>query len=75
MSCKYILNDVDDRLATITLNRLERRNALGWTLPAEMSDAKPPAIARATEQVQYPQKTEASFRACLAAVDSEGHKR
>ncbi len=54
MSCKYILYDVDDCLATIALNRLEWRNAFGWTLPAEMSKAKPPAIARATVQIQCP---------------------
>lgn len=39
MSYEYILYDVADRLATITLNRPERRNALNWPLLAEMSDA------------------------------------
>ena len=39
MSYEYILYDVDDRLATITLNRPEQRNALNWPLLREMSDA------------------------------------
>lgn len=39
MSYEYILYEVDDRLATITLNRPERRNALSWPLLREMSDA------------------------------------
>ena len=32
MSYTNILYGVDDRLATITLNRPERRNALSWPL-------------------------------------------
>src|SRR3990170_2858347 len=39
MSYQYILYDVEDRLATITLNRPERRNALNWPLLEELSDA------------------------------------
>lgn len=34
-----ILYAVDDRLATITLNRPERRNSLNWALLYELSDA------------------------------------
>jgi enoyl-CoA hydratase len=39
MTYENILYGVDDRLATITLNRPERRNALTWALLAELSDA------------------------------------
>jgi len=39
MSYQYILYDVGDRLATITLNRPEQRNALNWPLLEELSDA------------------------------------
>lgn len=39
MGYEHILYDVDDRLATITLNRPERRNALNWPLLHELSDA------------------------------------
>ena len=39
MSYQYILYDVADRLATITLNRPEVRNALNWPLLDELSDA------------------------------------
>ena len=39
MTYKYILYDVADRLATITLNRPEVRNALNWPLLEELSDA------------------------------------
>ncbi|OGT83184.1 MAG: hypothetical protein A3H91_17500, partial [Gammaproteobacteria bacterium RIFCSPLOWO2_02_FULL_61_13] len=39
MSYEYILYDVDDRLATITLNRPQRRNALSWPMLEEVSAA------------------------------------
>jgi enoyl-CoA hydratase len=39
MSYQYILYDIEDRLATITLNRPEQRNALNWPLLEELSDA------------------------------------
>ena len=39
MTYKNILYGVDDRLATITLNRPERRNALSWPLLYELRDA------------------------------------
>jgi enoyl-CoA hydratase len=39
MTYKDILYGVDDRLATITLNRPERRNALNWPLLYEVVDA------------------------------------
>ena len=39
MNFKNILYDVDERLATITLNRPDQRNALSWPLLAELSDA------------------------------------
>jgi len=39
MSYTNILYGVDDRLATITLNRPERRNALSWPLLYEVADA------------------------------------
>jgi enoyl-CoA hydratase len=39
MSYKNILYDVSDRLATVTLNRPERRNALSWPLLSELSYA------------------------------------
>jgi len=39
MSYKDILYGVEDRLATITLNRPERRNALNWPLLYEVVDA------------------------------------
>ena len=39
MTYQYILYDVEDRLATITLNRPEQRNALNWPLLHELSDA------------------------------------
>ena len=43
MSYQFILYDVDDRLATITLNRPDQRNALNWPLLEEMRDALPGA--------------------------------
>lgn len=39
MSYQNVLYDVGDRLATITLNRPERRNALNWPLLYELGDA------------------------------------
>jgi enoyl-CoA hydratase len=39
MTYQDILYSVDDRLATITLNRPERRNALSWPLLYEVVDA------------------------------------
>ena len=39
MTYKNILYGVDYRLATITLNRPERRNALSWPLLYELRDA------------------------------------
>ena len=39
MAYNNILYEVEDRLATITLNRPERRNALSWALLYELSDA------------------------------------
>lgn len=39
MSYEFILYDVEDRLATITLNRPEHRNALNWPMLEEVSDA------------------------------------
>jgi enoyl-CoA hydratase len=36
---KFILYDVADRLATITFNRPDRRNAINWPMSAEISDA------------------------------------
>lgn len=39
MAYQYILYEVADRLATITLNRPKQRNALNWPLLEEMSDA------------------------------------
>ena len=39
MSYQFILYDVEDRLATITLNRPEQRNALNWPMLEEISDA------------------------------------
>ena len=39
MAYEHILYDVDDRLATITLNRPKQRNALTWPLLEELSDA------------------------------------
>lgn len=39
MSYQFILYEVDDRLATVTLNRPEVRNALNWPLLEELRDA------------------------------------
>ncbi len=39
MAYENILYDVEDRLATITFNRPERRNAINWDMSAEISQA------------------------------------
>ena len=39
MAYENILYDVEDRLATITFNRPERRNAINWDMSAEISAA------------------------------------
>ncbi len=39
MTYQFILYEVDDRLATITLNRPEQRNALNWPMLEEVSKA------------------------------------
>ncbi|NQV55163.1 MAG: enoyl-CoA hydratase/isomerase family protein [Rhodospirillales bacterium] len=39
MSAEHILYDVEDKLATITFNRPERRNAINWDMSAEISAA------------------------------------
>ncbi|MDP6427728.1 MAG: enoyl-CoA hydratase-related protein [Rhodospirillales bacterium] len=39
MAYEHILYDVEDRLATITFNRPERRNAIHWKMSAEISKA------------------------------------
>ncbi len=39
MSYETILYDVDDRVAHITLNQPDKRNALNWTMLQELSDA------------------------------------
>lgn len=39
MAYSYILYDVTDRIATITLNRPKHRNALNWPLLEELRDA------------------------------------
>ncbi len=39
MSYESIAYDTDERIATITLNRPDRLNAIDWSMPAEISDA------------------------------------
>ena len=39
MNYQFITYEVDDRLATITFNRPERRNAIHWAMSAEISTA------------------------------------
>jgi len=39
MTYENILYEVDDRVARITLNRPEIRNALNWSMLGELSDA------------------------------------
>ena len=39
MSFETLLYDVEDRVATITLNRPERRNAFDWTMAGELTQA------------------------------------
>lgn len=65
-----LLTDVADGVATLTLNRPERRNALSWSLVADMRAAV--AALRADPEVRVVVLTGAGDRAFCAGADLGG---
>jgi enoyl-CoA hydratase/carnithine racemase len=65
-----LLYDVADGVATITINRPERRNALSWTVMTELRAAF--AAARADDAVRVVVLTGAGDRAFCAGADLTG---
>ena len=70
MEFESLLYDVADHVATITINRPERRNALSWTVMTEMRGAF--AQAKADSQVRVVVLTGAGDKAFSAGADLTG---
>jgi enoyl-CoA hydratase/carnithine racemase len=70
MEFESLLYDVADRVATITINRPERRNALSWTVMSELRGAF--AQARADPAVHVVVLTGAGDKAFSAGADLSG---
>jgi enoyl-CoA hydratase/carnithine racemase len=70
MEFESLLYDVADRVATITINRPERRNALSWTVMTELRGAF--AQAKADPDVRVVVLTGAGDKAFSAGADLSG---
>src|SRR3954451_3738295 len=70
MKFDTLLYDVDDRVATVTINRPERRNALSWTVMTELRTAF--ARAKADPDVRVVVLTGAGDKAFCAGADLSG---
>jgi enoyl-CoA hydratase/carnithine racemase len=70
MEFESLLYDVADRVATITINRPERRNALSWTVMTELRGAF--AAAKADPDVSVVVLTGAGDKAFSAGADLSG---
>src|SRR5712671_3581705 len=65
-----LLYDVHEHVATITINRPDRRNALSWTVMSELRGAV--AVAKADPDVRVVVITGAGDRAFSAGADLSG---
>lgn len=65
-----LLYDVRDRVATLTINRPERRNALSWTVMSELRAAL--AVAKVDAEVSVVVITGAGDKAFSAGADLSG---
>jgi enoyl-CoA hydratase/carnithine racemase len=70
MEFESLLYDIDDRVAIITINRPERRNALSWTVMTELRRAF--AKAKADPDVRVVVLTGAGDKAFSAGADLSG---
>jgi enoyl-CoA hydratase/carnithine racemase len=70
MEFESLLYDVDGHVATITINRPERRNALSWTVMTELRGAF--AQAKADSEVRVVVLTGAGDKAFSAGADLTG---
>jgi enoyl-CoA hydratase/carnithine racemase len=70
MAYEAVLYDVAAGIATITINRPERRNALSWTVMNELRDAF--EVAKADRSVRVVVLTGAGDRAFCAGADLTG---
>src|SRR3954471_24899357 len=70
MAYEALLYDVADGVATITINRPERRNALSWTVMSELRDAF--EAAKANVDVRVVTLTGAGDKAFCAGADLTG---
>jgi enoyl-CoA hydratase/carnithine racemase len=70
MPYEQLLYDVRDRVATLTINRPDKRNSLSWTLIRELRDAV--AAARADDEVRVVVLTGAGDKAFCAGADLTG---
>jgi enoyl-CoA hydratase/carnithine racemase len=70
MEFESLLYDIDDWVATITINRPERRNALSWTVMTELRRAF--AEAKADPDVRVVVLTGAGDKAFSAGADLSG---
>jgi len=70
MEFESLLYDVADGVATITINRPERRNALSWTVMTELRSAF--ARAKADPEVRVVVLTGAGDKAFSAGADLSG---
>ncbi|MEY2450177.1 MAG: hypothetical protein QOH79_3653 [Acidimicrobiaceae bacterium] len=70
MGYESLLYDVTDHVATITINRPERRNALSWTVMSELREAF--EAAKANRDVRVVVLTGAGDKAFCAGADLTG---
>src|SRR5512142_734005 len=70
MPFESLLYDVEDGVATITINRPERRNALSWTVMSELRSAF--EAAKADPTVRVVTLTGAGDKAFCAGADLTG---
>ena len=70
MPYEALLYDVDDHVATVTINRPERRNAMSWTVMTELRQAF--AAAKADPDVRVVVLTGAGDKAFCAGADLTG---
>ena len=70
MEFESLLYDVTDHVATVTINRPERRNAMSWTVMTELRQAF--AAAKADDEVRVVVLTGAGDKAFSAGADLSG---